>query len=552
MKDFFNIRRFLLLLHVFLLGAAAYAQSPQIRRIDVNCVLDSTGCAHITEVWDVCVASGTEWYLVRTNLGEIELKNLTVKEGGTVFQVLQDWDVNATIAQKKEKCGLNSVPGGYEICWGVGSYGDHVFTVSYDMTNAVKSLTDYDMLHLQFISDQLSSAPQLARIRVSAESAALDEDNAAVWGFGFEGYAGFAQGEIRAVADGGLKYDDSMILLIRLDKGIISNPSCVWDEEFQISLDTAMEGSDWDDEPKTFREKVIRALSKIFDFILSYSWAALIVAYLYLSDFIDMWKFLGARKKSVTWCRDIPFDGDLCTTEFALGKIYEGCLNNVASAMILQMIQLGALEVSGPADDAGNVNLVFGDRSRLDGLPEPVGKLWDILYEASGDNRILEDKEFSKWAQENRKRVSKWVDTVDKTGEDAFVKGGYGTRTMAYGAGRIEIQKALGLKKFLLDFTLIKERVSYEVVLWKQYMVFGALFGVADKVAEELKNIAPEHYVESAGSSHMYSTISMTSSLGGSITSARRSYMASSGGGGRSSRGGGGGFSGGGHGGGSR
>lgn len=549
----YGLKRMFLLLAALLIGSVARAYEPQIRGIDIRCVLDSTGCAHITEEWEVCVASGTEWYLVRTNLGEIEIENLAVREGEAIFQNLQDWDVDATIAQKKEKCGLRSVPGGYELCWGVGSYGDHVFTVSYDMTNAVKSLTDYDMLHLQFISDQLSSSPQRARLRVSVESGHLDEENSRVWGFGFEGYAGFAGGEIRAIAEDGLGYDDSMILLIRLDKGIISNPSCVWDEEFQISLDTALEGSDWDDVPKTFREKVIRAFAKVFDFIFRYSWAALLVAYLYISDYYDRKKFLGTRKKLVSWCREVPFGGDLCTTSFTLGKIAEGCGDNgVASAMILQMIQSGAIETLRAGDDPDRIDLVIGDRAKIGHLPEPVGKLWDILNEAGGDDGILRDKEFSQWAQKNRKRVSDWVDSVYKAGEASFVSGGYGTRSRANQKGIREVQKAYGLKKFLMDFTLIGERASFEVVLWKQYLVFGALFGIADKVATELKNIAPGYYVESIEKSHMNSAIGMTNSLAGSISSARSSYLSSSGGGGRSSRGGGGGFSGGGHGGGSR
>lgn len=552
MRRLSRMSRVFFLLVALLLGSVAKAYEPEIRSIDVRCVLDNTGCAHITEVWDVCVASGTEWYLVRTNLGEIELKNLAVKEGETVFQNLQSWDVNATIAQKKGKCGLRRIPGGFEICWGVGDYGDHVFTVSYDMTNAVKSLNDYDMLHVQFISDELSSAPQRARISVSVESAALDENNSGVWGFGFEGHAGFAGGQIRAIAENGLGFKDSMILLIRLDKGIISNPSCVWDEDFQVSLDTALEGSDWEDEPKTFKEKVLRFFTKLIDIMIRYSWTVLLVAYLYISDFIDMWKFLGTRKKSVTWCRDIPFKGDLCVADFALGKIYEGGSgNSIASAMILQMIQRGAVEVSGSPDDPQLVELRFGDRTRLAGLPDPVAKLWDLLYEASGDDRVLQDKEFSEWSMKNKRRVSAWVDDVYDTGEKSFVSEGYGTRSRSNQKGFTEVQKALGLKKFLLDFTLIKERASREVVLWEQYLVFGALFGVADKVAEELKDIAPEYYAETVVKSHMHSAITMTGSMARSITSARIS-SGRSGSGGSSSRGGGGGFSGGGHGGGSR
>lgn len=542
------MRKIVLLISTLLIGIVAHAYDPKIRNIDIKCVLDNTGCAHITEVWDVCVAGGTEWYLVRTNLDEIEIKNLSVQEGDNTFQYVESWDVNASLYQKTGKCGLNKVYDGFEICWGVGSYGDHVFTVSYDMTNAVKSLNDYDMLHMQFISDQLSSAPQHASIELSVEGASLSADNAEVWGFGFDGYAVFNDGAIMAEASDGLLYDDSMILLIRLDKGILSNPSCVWDEDFQVALDSALEGSDWESGSSPFMKRV----KHVIETVLNYLWLMIFPIYLYVSDAIKIRRFLGVSKKNVSWCREVPFQGDLCTTEFVLGMIAEGCMSHIASAMILQMIQRGAIEVAKSSAGDDKVDLILGDRSKLEGLPEPILKLWDLLSEACGDDRILQDKEFKEWSMRNRRLVSKWVDSVDKTGEKSFLLHGYGakygSKTRCTARGGEEALKALGFKKFILDFTLIGERASYEVALWDSYLVFGALFGVADKVAKELSDIAPEYQHASSVMSSMssiHSAIGISNSLSSSIASASTS-------GGRSSRGGGGGFSGGGHGGGSR
>ena len=97
------MRKIVLLISTLLIGIVAHAYDPKIRNIDIKCVLDNTGCAHITEVWDVCVAGGTEWYLVRTNLGEIEIKNLSVQEGDNTFQYVESWDVNASLYQKTGK-----------------------------------------------------------------------------------------------------------------------------------------------------------------------------------------------------------------------------------------------------------------------------------------------------------------------------------------------------------------------------------------------------------------------------------------------------------------
>lgn len=119
------------------------------------------------------------------------------------------------------------------------------------------------------------------------------------------------------------------------------------------------------------------------------------------------------------------------------------------------------------------------------------------------------------------------------------------------------LEEKAGFRKFLNDFTLIELRGSAEVGLWQDYLVFGALYGIADKVARELKEINPELFGETI--SYDYETtrqlIWLTRNMASGITNARaaQSSGASRGGfGGVSSFGGGGGFSGGGFGGGAR
>ena len=51
-----------------------------------------------------------------------------------------------------------------------------------------------------------------------------------------------------------------------------------------------------------------------------------------------------------------------------------------------------------------------------------------------------------------------------------------------------------GLMMFyiLKDFTLIKERQPIEVSLWNEYLMFAQMFGIADEVAKQFKELYPE------------------------------------------------------------
>jgi len=110
-------------------------------------------------------------------------------------------------------------------------------------------------------------------------------------------------------------------------------------------------------------------------------------------------------------------------------------------------------------------------------------------------------------------------------------------------------KKLCGLKLFLQKFSSINTKEVLEVHLWDEYLMFAYLFGIADKVARQLKNMYPEFLEQQTDFDYdtiiFLNNISTRSvSAASNARSAAQSY--SSGGGGFSSGGGGGGSFGGG------
>ena len=305
-----------------------YAYEPSIKDIDIRVTLSADGTAHIVEVWDVVVAKGTEWYLVRSNLGDIKIQNLAVHdESGTEYTNIGSWEVDRSLEWKTNKCGLNATGSGFEICWGVGSYGPHVFTVSYDFTNSVKSLNDYDMLHLQFISDELSSPPQHARLSLSAP-VALGEDNSRIWAFGYNGTINWQDdGTVVAESTEAFDYESSMILLLRFDKGIFESQS-VQDRDFEAVLKRAKEGSFYpDDEPEPWYYSLLGFLMFIgLGWLCVWRPIKSFLSGMGLGSSTDRKRIkdiFGVRKlpKEFEWSRDIPFDGDIFETYYVASHL---------------------------------------------------------------------------------------------------------------------------------------------------------------------------------------------------------------------------------------
>jgi uncharacterized membrane protein len=56
---------------------------------------------------------------------------------------------------------------------------------------------------------------------------------------------------------------------------------------------------------------------------------------------------------------------------------------------------------------------------------------------------------------------------------------------------REEAIRMKGLKKYLLDYSMIPQREHIEVHLWEEYLIFAQLLGIADKVEEQFSKLYP-------------------------------------------------------------
>ncbi|RKX91641.1 MAG: hypothetical protein DRP84_11300 [Spirochaetes bacterium] len=110
--------------------------------------------------------------------------------------------------------------------------------------------------------------------------------------------------------------------------------------------------------------------------------------------------------------------------------------------------------------------------------------------------------------------------------------------------GRLLELKWKNFKKFISDFTLLKEHPPESIALWDFYMVYAVALGVADNTIKAMKDIVPDEEIRNIRTGTIVYSAASFSSIN-SFTSSVRSSGGSGGGGG-----GGGGFGGGGGGGG--
>ena len=553
------------LLSVILAAAAIcpLLRAQTIHSVDIGVLLLEDGSAYVSQLWDVTVVSGTEWYIPIDNLGEMEVSELEVIENERNFVYEgRKWDTNRSLEQKEGRCGIvDKGKGSLEICWGQGSPGHHSWRVRYKLSGLLQSLNDYDAFNFQFINDQLPSGVGRASFYLKKnQGEPMNSENTRFWFFGCEGDSEMMEdGSIYFQTSDPIPYEGSLICMVRCDKGLFS-PGLSRKMDFAKMQKKAFKGSSYSD-GKGAADYIGIAIGIMF--VLAIVFVVLLVIYLVFRDIFcaitgRTWKkeVFGASKVE-GWEREAPYGGNLPVAAYLYfdndrRTFHSPKTERILGACFLKWIYDGTVT---PVQEGEKIRLLFPQET-----PEFEDDCEKSLFEASrkaaGENRLLEEKEFSTWARKHPDECAGFPKRFVRAGRN---------KLEASGQNVSENAKLLKFKNFLNDFTLSREHSAPEVSLWGQYLIFAQIFGIADKVRKGLADLYPSEFEEFCSSRGFSPATMQTMSESWTSTAldafrsakstidARSSSSGASGGfGGHSSFGGGGGFSGGGHGGGSR
>ena len=536
-----------------LMSATSVFSRPSLNNLDIKVVLSKNGDARITETREMYIDDeGTECYIGLANMGESQVKDLTVSdETGSRF-INVDWDVDETRDWKTYKCGIVTTNRGYEVCWGLGEEGERTYITSYTITGLVRGYPDADAIRHVFLDTSVSPKPEHAKITIMTADTTMviNPDSCGIWGFRFEGNLWFEDGTIVAETTQAMSSEAGLYIMVQFPKGMFE--PTIWENDtFENKKNEAFEGSDYvggdDDEEMTLFEWVI--------FILIYGGSTLIAVGGFMWHIVTVWRARHRANKDLMWYRDIPLNGNLQEANNILNayKYMHTDYNNLMSACILKLIQMGAITIETRRNMKGEMepNFVIHQLKDLDNQPVLMSMIFKIFKKAAGSDKVLEAQELKQYMKS----------TCNQSITDSFINTLHTKTSISkYKDREDEVRQLFGLRKFLKEFTLLDERGVDEVKLWKDYMVYATLFGIADRVIKEMKKVNPEYFNMDQVANQMadnmtlpliYSTLHHSTSSAVAAKAAREHR--SSGGGGHSSwGGGGGGFSGGGGGGGVR
>ena len=547
----------LFILLVILFPTTALAD--HIYNINMDITLSKDGTANITEVWDVRADSGSEWYKQLLNLGTEELSNFQVSMDGTPM-TYKNWDVDESLSEKSGYYGINYVSNGLELCFGKGDMNRHSFTLTYTLSNFVTNTSD-----AQVIYQTLLPNVTLDNFNVTIGGYYEYPDTLDVWGYGYQGLAYVEGGKIKMTNDGYPVNNDYVVLLAKFPVGTFETDNYNGDfSDFDSVLALAKEGSfEYDYGTKTSIFKKIWNFIKTF-FAAIVSFGAIIFAAVAASKSGYGYKDNKTiDKKNTPMFRDIPCNKDIYYANALINlNNFDYKETNIFGAIILKWIREGKIVFKN--EKTGGI--FNKETSTIDLTLSPTfdndleNSLFEMMYKASGDG-ILETKELEKWARSNYDKFLNVFKKIANTKISELKSEGHiYDRTNKEECKKKKVmddviyndsKELLGLKLFLKEFSDMKQKEAIEVKLWDEYLMFAYLFGMAEKVAKQFKNLYPEVVAEMEARNMDYGTFVYINNLSNRTVSAASSARAaaenySGGGGGFSSGGGGGGSFGGG------
>ena len=550
-----------------LLSLCNISEANSIESISMNILIDAFGNAHVAEKWKCTAHSGTEIYHPYYNLGNSKITNLSVTDETKKYETSSVWKVSGDFDDKAYKCGINRIEDGVELCWGISEYGENTYTVSYIIKDFVATLNDSQMVYWTLIPHNLSDSVGQVYIKIS--SYYNIPDTTPVWGYGnYGGTAYVYDGYIEMQSDGSLSTDEYMTILVKFPINTFDTSNVI-NKDFDYYYNMAQEGA-------TVYKDSSDAAEAIGALIGLLSFAFLFIVFFKIATMGSIQNTKLPRTSEIPYYRDIPCDGDIFKAYY-IAHLYHLSANktDLLGAIILKWLKNSWITIEQKQESTVfKPGAIFKKEDTIIVLKETdtalmknskERELFEMLYQASKDG-YLESKEFERWCSNNYSEFF----SLFKRMENDVINDLKSNNHIHKRINKQECKKKnvmddmiyndsiqlYGLKKYLDEFSTIDTKEVMEVKLWDEYLMFAYLFGIADKVAKQLKHMYPEIVEPSTtSSSGMYfdyemlrfvNHISVRSvSAASSARSAAENY--SSGGGGFSSGvGGGGSFGGGG------
>ena len=587
---------FIVAIAFLLLCSVKANASLELNELTFNAQINTDGSMNVTEIWNIDISETNTLFKTfkKDSSKYSEITDVTVRDvtAGREFTQIYEEMYHVT-----ENCyyALNNSNGMFEIAWGVGLENDsdtRTYEIYYKVEDAIAKYNDYAELYWQFIGEDFEIDAEKITGTILLPMNAQSKEDIRVWG-----HTEDLNGEIYVTDTNKIeftinRYSSGNYVEVRtlFPNAMIASTNRTYDRDI---LGTVLdEETKWADEANARREA-----KKIFIYVVI-GILSLITVFFIIKMFKNIKKLRKMDKKikpstELDYFRELPYEE--ATPAEALFVITSGYNKSFSSSFAANILDLCLkkyitleLEEKGSLTKSDVVKINLLEDRNIEDLKDDQKLTWNFLKQVAKDKNTLTTKDITKYLEKHTSKVQMLDKSLEKIIENEEVKRGnyikerqkenmnyqgicavyigfacisilfvplavvlainailvgmMASRTNPFTQpGVDEREKWKAFKKYMKDFSLLKEKEIPALVVWEKYLVFATAFGISDKVLKQLKVIYPEiTNMDSAMYTYSYIHIMNSINIGNCINSSVYSAIGSSG------SGAGGGFSGGG------
>lgn len=205
------------------------------------------------------------------------------------------------------------------------------------------------------------------------------------------------------------------------------------------------------------------------------------------------------KLKDIPYYRDIPCNNDLFLTFYIAYQffiIYRK--TDLLGSILLKWLRDKKIEINKTENSKTNITFY---KDNLDTISDTMEKeLYNMFLLASNDG-ILEQSEFSNWCMQNHSKVLGWFNNLLNIEKEKLLQNGLlieknriffkSKKYIVTPKLRQLAMNIAGLKRYLLDYTLVSEKEAPQVILFEDYLILAEMFKITDTIKKDFKYLFP-------------------------------------------------------------
>ena len=546
----------------------------ELNELDFDAQINSDGSMDVIETWDINV-SETNTLFKTFKIDNSKYSSITEVRVTDISSNINFSQISEEMYHVTENCyyALKNSYGNFEIAWGVGldnSSARKTYQISYKVNDAIAKYNDYAELYWQFIGDDFEINAKKINGTILLPHKAENKEDIRVWGHTQE-----MNGEIYVTDLNKIEFTINNYTrrkYVEVRSLIPLNMIETTGRQYNYSIldNVLQEETKWADEANAIREEMNANKEIAYKSLLIIFGILAAIFIIFLFKIFKKTKKLNQLKEKykptieLDYFREVPYED--ATPGEALFMISDGReyeFSDIFSANILNLClkRYIILEVYGDNE----VKITILDKDIIN-LKDEENIILEFLKEVAKDGNQLTTKDITQYLMANYSEKTSMEQKIRKAIEKIEIENGnflkenkkqetkYTIIFIAYlitgilfiplipigivllingiltskiakkiniftQKGIDEKEKWVAFKNYMKDFSLLKDKEVPALIIWEKYLVYATVFGISDKVLEQLKVVYPEFLDVNSDSSYYYINTMKSVNIGKSIES---------------------------------